>query len=223
MRWPAIVAALIVLTAASPSGAAATYNYTASLKYDTLVAGKVVALSIAWDCAGKVCTTSGPWPVPGVGACAALAEKVGEIVAYGYAKIQLSANQLAQCNANAAKQPPAKTLLLKPQTNLAAPKKALPIIPPLQKTPSAPAKPGAQGGEPAGEPANGAFTPKTVRTETLTVTGTGALAPLPPFTPVNLRTKTLTVTGTGSLAALPPFTPVNIRTTPLTVTGTGGE
>ncbi|NOX82451.1 MAG: hypothetical protein GXP06_05600 [Alphaproteobacteria bacterium] len=201
------VAAGCVISAAAL--AQSTFNYTAGLKFKTLIKGEVTASSIKWKCTGKACATSGPWPVPGVGACAALAEKVGEIAAYGHPGRKLSVSQLATCNKKAARQPISQTVKLRPQTRQAAPvintKKK-----PVRQYPDRATPPPSQPQ---------AFEPIRVRTRALTVTGTGALAALAPFEPVVVRTAPLTVTGAGSLAPLAPFEPVVARTPPLSVTG----
>lgn len=63
--------------------------------------------------------------------------------------------------------------------------------------------------------------PVNIRTEVLSLTGTGRQMERPPFAPKNIRTEELTVVGTGNQTARLPFTPINIRTEALTVTGTG--
>lgn len=75
------------------------FNYEAVLK-DPLPRGrKIVVGGIAWDCtSGKACSTAGPWPIPGVRACASLSRQVGEIVRYGHPGRSLSKAQLAQCS-----------------------------------------------------------------------------------------------------------------------------
>jgi len=68
-----------------------------------------------------------------------------------------------------------------------------------------------------------------VRTEMLTLTGTGALPPATvaaeSFRPIAARTETLTLTGTGALprasVAADGFPPYSQRTETITITGTG--
>jgi hypothetical protein len=86
-----------VLATASPAAAQA-FTYTAQLSATTRVAGAVTASGITWRCTGTTCTTSGPWPTPGVAACHALALQVGRVSAYGRPGVALNAAQLAQCN-----------------------------------------------------------------------------------------------------------------------------
>jgi hypothetical protein len=63
------------------------------------MSGQVTAAGITWACARSTCTVTGPWPEPGLGACSALAQRVGAINAYGHPGRQLTASQLKQCNA----------------------------------------------------------------------------------------------------------------------------
>lgn len=82
----------------STSVLGATYQYTAKVRGSVKTSGLVVASGIKWQCGGDRCTTSGPWPTPGVNACQALAQKVGEIVSYGHQKEKLSGSNLKRCN-----------------------------------------------------------------------------------------------------------------------------
>jgi hypothetical protein len=66
-------------------------------------------------------------------------------------------------------------------------------------------------------------TAPVIRTPSLTVAASGALAPHPPFTPVRGRAQMLTLIGTGTLTPRTPFTPVMLRIETLTVTGTGSR
>jgi hypothetical protein len=81
------------------------YQYTADTVSPTLVKGAVVATGVNWSCAASRCTAAGPWPVPAVGSCKALAQKVGVIKAYGHPTKQLNAAELQQCNVGAATGP----------------------------------------------------------------------------------------------------------------------
>jgi hypothetical protein len=227
MRAFARLSALSVAVLIVISGAAlADFLYTATLKTTSRIQGKVIASGITWVCQGSACTTSGPWPVPGVSACAALAQQVGEITAYGYPGNQLSAADLATCNKGVA----APQLQLKVPVILTQPKSgAQPPAPkpaPSQQQPQPqPQQQAKTPPAPAGTAASGPFVPKTVRTETLRITGTGALprTDFGPFTPQSLRTTTLTITGTGEFPRTDfgTFSPKAVRTDPLTITGTG--
>jgi hypothetical protein len=88
----------IALASASAALGAETYAYTASTVAKPNKQGAVAVSTIQWNCTATGCTTKGPWPVPGVGACRALAQQVGPIKAYGHPDRQLSAADLARCN-----------------------------------------------------------------------------------------------------------------------------
>lgn len=99
-----------------------------------------------------------------------------------------------------------------------------PLTPPATKPATTP-KPqpdNAQKPPPAATPASAAPGPRSypvsIRTEGMTVTGTGPADR--PFTPKRIPTEGMTVTGTGSLADRP-FTLKSISTEGMTVTGTG--
>jgi hypothetical protein len=65
------------------------------------------------------------------------------------------------------------------------------------------------------------FTPVTITTEKLTISGGGILLPpKPPFLPVNIKTEKLTISGGGiPLPPKPPFPGVTITITTLTISG----
>ena len=67
----------------------------------------------------------------------------------------------------------------------------------------------------------GPFSPVTVRTPPLTLTGIGVAEISYRFTPVAVRTPKLTLTGIGVAEISYRFTPVAVRTPRLTLTGTG--
>lgn len=101
-----IAFAVFALTALSLTSApvlAQTYTYTARTAAPAQQTGQVTAGSITWSCQDRACTVSGPWPQPGVGACAQLAAIVGRISEYGHPGARLNGAQLEQCNANAAR------------------------------------------------------------------------------------------------------------------------
>ena len=192
-----LIAALTFLVGIVATPAAETFVYTAALKSPSNIQGSVVASGISWQCKGNVCSTRGPWPKPGVSACAALANQVGEVAAYGYPSHQLSATELQSCNAGIR---PARIPGLAPKfTNTPAVPPAtprhLPVILPRKLKDT--------------------FAPKVVRTIQLAVTGTVH----------RVRTIQLTVTGTGASSGppppAPPFTAKVVRTIELTLTGTG--
>ncbi|MEE2566185.1 CC_3452 family protein [Hyphobacterium marinum] len=90
---------LIVLGFALSSPALAqTYSYTARTAAPAMETGAVQAGTLTWQCSGSACTISGPWPNPGVGACAQLAAQIGRITEYGHPGARLDAAGLARCN-----------------------------------------------------------------------------------------------------------------------------
>jgi len=99
----AIFALLVALDAAAQSNAAppSAYIYTAQTSAPVRRAGDVGAGSITWRCQGSTCSTSGPWPQPGIVACRALALQIGPIKSYGRPGALLAAPALAACNAGA--------------------------------------------------------------------------------------------------------------------------
>jgi hypothetical protein len=99
MNFRSLVLGLGIGVAAAPLVLGAdTYAYTATTVAKPNKQGVVTASSIQWNCTASGCTTKGPWPVPGVGACKALAQQVGAVKAYGHPGRQLSAADLARCN-----------------------------------------------------------------------------------------------------------------------------
>lgn len=100
MRTP-WVTALAALALLAGEAHAQAYQYVARTATPAARTGAVTAGSLTWQCSGSECRISGPWPAPGVAACAALAGQVGRIASYGRSGAMLSAEQLTQCNANA--------------------------------------------------------------------------------------------------------------------------
>jgi Putative metal-binding motif len=96
MRFRSLVLVLFGVIAAPSFGA--DYAYTASTVAKPTRQGAVVASKITWNCNASGCTAKGPWAVPGVGACRALAVLVGPIRSYGHPGKQLSAAELDICN-----------------------------------------------------------------------------------------------------------------------------
>ena len=97
MRLATLFALGLGVTFAAPA-MAQTYAYTARTAEKVKQSGTVVASGLKWRCSEQACFISGPWAVPGVSACAALAQKVGPITAYGHSGARLTAKQLEQCN-----------------------------------------------------------------------------------------------------------------------------
>jgi hypothetical protein len=196
-----LIAASLIVAAASSADAqtpvAGRFTYTAQLNADALATGQVDAGGIVWQCSGRTCTVTGPWSAPGVPACVALAARVGAIASYGRPGAVLNATQLAQCNAQ-----------VRPRITL---------DPSVIRAPSprviVPSNPGATPSNPTAAPSASGV---SVRTATMTVTGTGALGG--GFSAVTVRTNTMTLTGTGALAP-GEFAPVTVRTQTMTLTG----
>mgnify|MGYP006406388925 CR=1 FL=1 len=100
MQWLKLASLSWILLFATSSAIAADYVYTATLEQSTSKSMMVSAMNINWKCGNDRCVTKGPWPTPGVAACAALAKEVGRIMSYGHPGNQLSADDLAKCNAS---------------------------------------------------------------------------------------------------------------------------
>lgn len=96
--WMVLIAAIAMPSAAQVSAGKASYSYTATTAAPPRTQGVVTASGIRWQCTPRGCTTAGPWAVPGVAACQALAREVGQITSYGHPGRQLSAKDLASCN-----------------------------------------------------------------------------------------------------------------------------
>jgi hypothetical protein len=229
LRLPRVaLACLLALLVPATVHAQQQYSYTAHLSAPSKKQGTVVASGIKWVCKGKTCRTRGPWPEPGIGACAALRAQTGATIkAYGYPKHQLSAKGLARCNGTTTQQAPAVTKV-KPEVMQRMLKKSPTLA--LKKPSTAAPAAGAASSAASSTPRTYPF---AVTTQALTVTGIGRLetaeqaAARAAFTPKRVRTTGLTVTGTGALesaedtARREAFEPKRVRTAPLTVTGTG--
>ena len=73
-------------------------TYTAETSKPVFKGGAVVAGALKWECAGSRCTTAGPWPSLGIGACQSLKHAVGAIKSFGRPGAMLSAAELVLCN-----------------------------------------------------------------------------------------------------------------------------
>jgi hypothetical protein len=95
------IASVWLCTFAAETTAQPVFHYQATV-FDGQVdrSGAVNASGLVWQCQANRCTISGPWPRPGVSACANLARAVGRISSYGHPGAMLNATELAQCNAN---------------------------------------------------------------------------------------------------------------------------
>jgi hypothetical protein len=130
----AVLLHVVTAVAGAPS-----FDYTVTLAGLAKQQGVVVASGITWTCKANRCTTSGPWPMPGVSACAALAREVGPVTAYGHKGASLSADQLLKCNGA----PPARAFV-PPAPAPPAPSVSAPSVAPAAKLPPVPA-PGIGG------------------------------------------------------------------------------
>ena len=210
-QWAALspgkLAAPFAFAMALLFGAAAQaqqFDYSAVLASQGRINGPVNAGGIVWQCNAKYCTTRGPWPVPGVKSCNALAMIVGPLTSYGYKGRMLSPSDMATCNG---KQTTAAKPAIVPVNPLGA----------LLQNLGGNNQPGLPGSSPPPSPLPGfgqqaaiaGTGSATIRTMTLTVTGTA-------FLPNTVRTAAIQASGTD--AGWPPLH-VTIRTVPLSVTG----
>ena len=121
------------------AGAAVAQNlaYTVRTAETVRQSGSIVASGHKWQCGGQACSVSGSRAVLSISACAALAQKVGRITAYGHTSAKLSAKQLERCNRGV----PASSPQLRSQI-----RQEIAARPPLPGPKTAPAtKPAAQG------------------------------------------------------------------------------
>jgi hypothetical protein len=136
-----MLAGLAALVLVPADGRAESFDYVATLTAPARREGAVTAGGITWTCKGPRCTSSGPWPVPGEAACAALAAQVGTIAAYGHKGARLSPAQLARCNVGVQPKvaaPPTVTPAPPVAGPRAAPRPAIPRTVPAPVTPRAP-------------------------------------------------------------------------------------
>jgi photosystem II stability/assembly factor-like uncharacterized protein len=78
--------------------AAGDLDYVAVLGAPAAQQGALDAGGIRWVCKASLCATRGPWPVPDVKSCGALARLVGAVRSYGYKGRMLSPADVALCN-----------------------------------------------------------------------------------------------------------------------------
>jgi len=116
MKSPVFIVGFLLVYLNISAAHAATFNYTATTRDEVKKSGVVIASGLSWRCRNKSCTITGPWPTPGIGACASLRKEVGEIVSYGHPGRKLSSTQLVQCNKGTAtaKSPAAKLSPVRP-------------------------------------------------------------------------------------------------------------
>lgn len=83
---------------AKSPGVSGQFQYVAETLDVVRRAGPVTAAGITWHCKDRSCTVTGPWPVPGIAACQALAAAVGPLRSYGHSSRYLAPAELEQCN-----------------------------------------------------------------------------------------------------------------------------
>ena len=210
-----LVAVILVALFLNANAEAQQFDYSAVLAGQGKVNGPVNAGGIVWQCNVKYCTTRGPWPVPGVKSCNALATIVGQLASYGYKGHMLSPNDMATCNgkqATTAQGSSAQGTPVNPANPLAA---LLPGLAGLGTKPPPGALPSSST-PPTPSTRDVGTAGVSFRTVTLSVTGTGVLATTVPFAPVTVHTTAFRVTGTA-------FYPVTVHTIELRATGTDSD
>jgi hypothetical protein len=97
---PHLLLAMLACVPALPSMAQSQtkQTFTAETAKPLFKEGPLVAGALKWDCAGTQCTTIGPWPSLGIGACQSLKRAVGTIKSFGRPGAMLSAAELVLCN-----------------------------------------------------------------------------------------------------------------------------
>ena len=212
----------------SAGAQAQQFDYSAVLAGQGRINGPVNAGGIVWQCNAKYCTTRGPWPVPGVKSCNALAAIVGQLASYGYKGHMLSANDMANCNgrqATATNQGPANMQTQpgqQPQPANQSSAAINPLAALLQNmananggnSGTANSNNGVNNSNAAGGSSGNSTPPSSTPSASTPAPSTGVSVP------VSIRTADLTATGTGSLT-LSSFAPTTVHTKSLRVTGTG--
>ena len=97
MRALLIAAALFVAAPAvaqAPAATSLTLVDTASAP-----ARATIIDGARWSCEGATCTASGGTPQPATRACRRVVQKFGPVTAFSYKGVELSAEELAVCNA----------------------------------------------------------------------------------------------------------------------------
>lgn len=97
MRALLVAAALFAAAPALAQAPAAT-----SLTLDdaaTAPARATIIDGARWNCEGSTCTASGGSAQPATRACRRVVQKVGPVTAFSYKGVELSAEEVAACNA----------------------------------------------------------------------------------------------------------------------------
>ena len=95
-----ILAAAAFAAIAAPAFASNSYTFET---VNPLSEKRIVAESVVWSCAGTTCTAELDRKAPTVRICKKIAKEVGQLAALRNAKSELTAEQLAECNASAKK------------------------------------------------------------------------------------------------------------------------
>lgn len=95
-----ILAAAAFAAIAAPAFASNAYIFET---VNPLSEKRIVAESVVWSCAGTTCTAELDRKAPTVRICKKIAKEVGELAALRNTKSELTAEQLAECNASAKK------------------------------------------------------------------------------------------------------------------------
>ena len=94
------LAAAAFAALAAPAFASNSYTFETANPVSTK---RIVAESVVWTCEGTTCTAELDRKAPTVRICKKIVKEVGEIAALRNTKSELTAEQLAECNASAKK------------------------------------------------------------------------------------------------------------------------
>ncbi len=95
-----ILATAAFAAIAAPAFASSAYTFET---VNPVKEKRVVAESVVWTCEGTTCTAELDRKAPTVRICKKIVKEVGEIAALRNTKSELTAEQLAECNASAKK------------------------------------------------------------------------------------------------------------------------
>ncbi|WP_298745445.1 hypothetical protein [uncultured Brevundimonas sp.] len=87
------------LLAAAPALAGAPASNAVLADASRAPAGRTIIDGAAWSCEGATCTATGGANQPAARACRRVAARFGPVTAFTYKGVELSADQLATCNA----------------------------------------------------------------------------------------------------------------------------
>lgn len=98
MRALLIAAALFAAAPALAQAPAAATRLTLADAATAPARGAIVD-GARWNCEGATCTASGGSEQPATRACRRVVQKLGPVTAFSYKGVELSAEELAVCNA----------------------------------------------------------------------------------------------------------------------------